>query len=186
MRMGTLGREMLAVRSNERAAAAVGINVRNVKLVGFTLAAAIAGVGGVLLAYFYASITPDSYSTTIDVSVLVFTYLAGISTIAGGVWTGVIFTGGIFAYALLSWDGISGNWVTFVGSLSLVFALRHTPEGIAPKVFYTQKKKFRETMVGRVVFPLVVRPRVAEVGSVAGVDGVGPDGVAQPRQSAPA
>ncbi len=151
IREGKLGQEMLAVRSNERAAGAVGINVRNTKLIGFTLSAGIAGVGGVLLAYFYGSITPDSYSTLIDVSLIVFAYLAGITTIAGGVWAGMIFTGGFFAYALQSWDGISGNWVAFVGGIGLLGALKQTPEGIAPKLFYSPKTPFRETKIGRLM-----------------------------------
>ena len=46
VRRGTLGRRMLAVRSNERAAAAAAIDVRNVKLVAFGISALIAGVAG--------------------------------------------------------------------------------------------------------------------------------------------
>ena len=42
IRRGKLGRRMLAVRSNERAAAAAGINVPNVKLVAFTIGSFIA------------------------------------------------------------------------------------------------------------------------------------------------
>ncbi len=42
---------MLAVRADERSAAAAGINVVRVKLIGFAIAAFIAGLGGSLLAY---------------------------------------------------------------------------------------------------------------------------------------
>ena len=46
VRRSSLGQRMLAVRSNERAAAAAGINVRNTKLAGFGIAAFIAGMAG--------------------------------------------------------------------------------------------------------------------------------------------
>ena len=46
LRRGAAGRRLLAVRSNERAAAALGLNVLVAKLYAFMLASAIAGVGG--------------------------------------------------------------------------------------------------------------------------------------------
>ena len=51
LRTSRLGTAMLAVRSDERSAAAAGINVVRVKLIGFAIAAFIAGLGGSLLAY---------------------------------------------------------------------------------------------------------------------------------------
>ena len=57
MRRSSLGQRMLAVRSNERAAAAAGINVRNTKLAGFAIAAFIAGMAGALYAYNFGSVS---------------------------------------------------------------------------------------------------------------------------------
>ena len=51
MRRGRSGRRLLAVRTNERAAAALGISVPGAKLYAFALSAAIAAVGGTLLAF---------------------------------------------------------------------------------------------------------------------------------------
>ncbi|MBV9605089.1 MAG: ABC transporter permease, partial [Solirubrobacterales bacterium] len=51
LRRGTLGQRMLAVRSNERAAAAAAINPRAVKLIAFGISAVIAGFAGALYAY---------------------------------------------------------------------------------------------------------------------------------------
>ena len=51
LRTSRLGSAMLAVRADERSAAAAGINVVLVKLIGFAIAAFIAGLGGSLLAY---------------------------------------------------------------------------------------------------------------------------------------
>src|SRR6201987_5390328 len=61
IRRGTLGQRMLAVRSNERAAAAAAINPRTVKLYAFGIAAFIAGVGGVLYAYNFGSVSAERF-----------------------------------------------------------------------------------------------------------------------------
>ena len=62
LRKGPTGRRFLAVRANERAAAAVGIDVARTKLIGFAIAAAIAGVAGVMESYRLGSLRPDTYS----------------------------------------------------------------------------------------------------------------------------
>ena len=57
LRRSNLGQRMLAVRSNERAAAAAGINVRNVKLAAFGISSFIAGIAGALYGYNFSSVT---------------------------------------------------------------------------------------------------------------------------------
>ena len=57
VRRGNLGQRMLAVRSNERAAAAAAVDVRNVKLIAFGISAFIAGVAGTLYAYNFGSVS---------------------------------------------------------------------------------------------------------------------------------
>ena len=59
LRRGRAGRRLLAVRTNERAAAAIGVNVFEAKLYGFTLSAGIAGLGGVLFGFGYGAILYD-------------------------------------------------------------------------------------------------------------------------------
>ena len=51
MRRGRSGRRLLAVRTNERAAAALGISVPGAKIYAFAVSAGIAAVGGMLLAF---------------------------------------------------------------------------------------------------------------------------------------
>ena len=56
LRRGATGRKMIAVRSNERAAAGLGINVVGIKLYAFAVGAGIAGLGGVLIAFEQANV----------------------------------------------------------------------------------------------------------------------------------
>jgi branched-chain amino acid transport system permease protein len=136
LRRSSLGQEMLAVRANERAAAASGVNVRNVKLIGFAIAAATAGVSGVLLAYSYGSITSASYDTTIALALVAFVYISGITSVPGGIFGGIIYTGGLFAYALLDWFGIQGNWLNLAVGILVILSLVGKPEGGATFLFY--------------------------------------------------
>ena len=60
MRRVDLGQRMLAVRSNERAAAAAGINVRSVKLAAFAIGSFIAGIAGAMYGYNFSSVSVDA------------------------------------------------------------------------------------------------------------------------------
>jgi branched-chain amino acid transport system permease protein len=143
LRRSALGQDMLAVRANERAAAAAGINVRQTKLLGFAISAGVAGVGGVLLAYAYSSITPTSYDIATSLALIAFAYICGISTVAGAIYGGFIFIGGIFAYALLEWFGLQGEWFTLAGGVLLIFTLIFQPQGVATALFYGDKPAIR-------------------------------------------
>ncbi len=91
---------MLAVRANERAAAAVGISVGSTKLVGFAISSVIAAIGGVMLAYQYNTITPGSFDILIALDLVAFAYIWGITSVVGAIWAGITFVGGITAFAL--------------------------------------------------------------------------------------
>lgn len=161
LRRSGLGQQMLAVRANERAAAAAGVNVRNVKLVGFAIAAAIAGVSGVLLSYSYGSITAASYDTLIAIALVAFVYITGITTVPGAIFGGVIYTGGLFAYALLDWFGLQGNWLNLAVGFLVVFSLVTQPEGGATFLFYGDK--IPKWPGGRKRQPVEVVPHGGEV-----------------------
>ena len=143
LRRSRLGQQMLAVRANERAAAASGVNVRNVKLTGFGIAAGIAGVCGVLLSYSYGSITAASFSTLVAVALVAFVYITGITSVPGGIFGGLIYTGGIFAYALLDWFGLQGNWLNLIVGFLVVLSLISRPEGGATFLFYGKRPSLR-------------------------------------------
>src|SRR3954462_3848444 len=83
---------LIAVRSNERAAAAAGINVAATKMLGFGLSAFIAGIGGGLFAYQQQNVSPPSFAVFASLSLLAVTYVASVGRIAGAVVAGVMLT----------------------------------------------------------------------------------------------
>ncbi len=131
LRRSRLGQELLAVRANERAAAASGICVRNVKLIGFTLASTIAGVGGVLIAVSAGTVLPSSYDTITALSLIAFAYIGGITTIQGAVIGGFIFTGNLLTICLQNWFGVPGSYTTLVAGLALIAVLVWIPTASA-------------------------------------------------------
>jgi ABC-type branched-subunit amino acid transport system permease subunit len=97
LRRGRAGVAWLAVRSNERAAAAAGIDVVGAKLGAFVLSSLLGGLGGVLLTYQHQTITTDSFAVFLSLAALAMTYLAGIASISGAVVAGLIAPLGVFA-----------------------------------------------------------------------------------------
>ena len=140
IRRGKLGQRMLAVRSNERAAAAAAINPRTVKLYAFGIAAFIAGVGGVLYAYNFGSVSADRFDAVTALSLIAFAYAGGITLISGALFAGLLSAQALIPYALDKWFGLNGNWFLLAGGVLLIFTLLRNPEGVAGD-FYRRTHK---------------------------------------------
>jgi branched-subunit amino acid ABC-type transport system permease component len=100
LRMSRLGSAMLAVRANERSASAAGINVARVKLLGFAIGAFIAGIGGCLIAYEQSDVTFDSFAALVGLALFTTAFLAGITSVSGGILAGFLSAGGLFFVGL--------------------------------------------------------------------------------------
>ncbi len=85
-----LGRAWVAIREDEIAAKAMGINTRNVKLLAFAMGASFGGVAGAMFAAFQGFVSPESFSLTESIAVLAMVVLGGIGHIPGVVLGGVI------------------------------------------------------------------------------------------------
>ncbi len=140
LRRGTHGQRMLAVRSNERAAAAAAIDPRAVKLIAFGISAVIAGLAGALYAYNFGSVSADRFDPFTALSLIAFAYAGGITLISGAVFAGLISTQALFPYALDKWFGINGNWFLLFGGAILIITLIQNPEGVAG-AFYKRVHK---------------------------------------------
>jgi branched-chain amino acid transport system permease protein len=140
IRRGKLGQRMLAVRSNERAAAAAAINPRTVKLYAFGIAAFIAGLGGVLYAYNFGSVSADRFDAVTALSLIAFAYAGGITLISGALFAGLLSAQALIPYALDKWFGLNGNWFLLAGGILLIFTLLRNPEGVAGD-FYRRTHK---------------------------------------------
>ena len=78
-----IGRAWMAIREDETAAKAMGINTRNLKLLAFGMGATFGGVSGVMFASFQGFISPESFSLQESVMVVAMVVLGGIGHLPG-------------------------------------------------------------------------------------------------------
>jgi branched-chain amino acid transport system permease protein len=88
-----VGRAWMAIREDEVAAKAMGINTRNLKLLAFGMGASFGGVSGVLFATFQSFISPESFSLQESIMVVAMVVLGGIGHIPGVILGALLLAG---------------------------------------------------------------------------------------------
>jgi ABC-type branched-subunit amino acid transport system ATPase component/ABC-type branched-subunit amino acid transport system permease subunit len=129
MRRG-VGRRWLAVRSNERAAASIGIDVARVKLSAFALSSLLAGLFGALTAYAYSSFSADSFDTFAGLNLLAIAYMGGVGSLGGAVAGGLLVPLGVSYYLAQRFLHLGADYQLFSG-LGLILTVILNPVGIA-------------------------------------------------------
>ena len=133
LRRSRLGSQMLAIRANERSAAAAGIQVARVKVMAFAIAAFIAGLGGALLAYQQGSVSAQGFGAVDGLLFFGTVYLTGITSVSGGLLAGIsAATQAAFGLVYIFVDEVfsASGWYTTVASVLLVITVIMNPEGI--------------------------------------------------------
>lgn len=87
-----LGRAWRALREDELAASAMGINLAWAKLTAFGIAGFVAGIAGCIFAAKQGTVSPDSFDFTVSVMVLAMVVLGGIGSIPGVVMGALVLT----------------------------------------------------------------------------------------------
>ncbi|HEY1132249.1 MAG TPA: ABC transporter ATP-binding protein [Roseateles sp.] len=78
-----IGRAWMAIREDEIAAKAMGINTRNLKLLAFGMGATFGGVAGSMFASFQGFVSPESFSLQESIMIVAMVVLGGIGHIPG-------------------------------------------------------------------------------------------------------
>jgi branched-chain amino acid transport system permease protein len=131
IRRTSLGKKMLAIRSNERAAASGGISATRVKLAAFAISAAIMAIAGVLYGYNFSELDSTRFTVFNTLGLVGFAYLGGITTIRGAIIGGLIITQGLFSYILDHFLGISVEVQLVLAGVLLIVTVIMNPDGIA-------------------------------------------------------
>ena len=132
LRRNRTGLRWLAVRSNERAAAAAGIDVGRAKLGAFALSSALAGLAGVLMAFATPTLSVNSFMVIGALVGVAMTYLGGITSVSGALIAGVIAQAGLFTtFTGKLGDGGSDKYVFIISGLMLIVTAVLAPEGIS-------------------------------------------------------
>ena len=83
LQMSRIGRAWMAIREDEVAAKAMGINTRNLKLLAFGMGATFGGVSGAMFASFQGFVSPESFSLMESIMIVSMVVLGGIGHLPG-------------------------------------------------------------------------------------------------------
>jgi branched-chain amino acid transport system permease protein len=89
-----LGRAWMAIREDEIAAKAMGINTRNVKLLAFAMGASFGGVAGAMFSAFQGFVSPESFTLMESIVIVAMVVLGGMGHVPG------VILGAILLYAI--------------------------------------------------------------------------------------
>ncbi|MCK9922625.1 ABC transporter permease [Frankia sp. AgPm24] len=144
LRTAPLGRQMLAVRANERAAAAAGIDVRRTRILAFTLSAAIAGLGGCLIGYSQGRLSLDSFGVTASLLFLAIAAVGGVTSVGGAVVAGMLAPNGLVFTALDRAFGLGEYQLVLCGLAVVVLAVLR-PAGLVHRPARTARTAHGDT-----------------------------------------
>jgi sulfate-transporting ATPase len=132
MRRGRSGRRLLAVRTNERAAAALGISVPGAKMYAFSVSAGIAAIGGVLLAFRKDVILYGSEFTNFtSILVVAWSFIGGIGYLLGPIFGSTLAPGSLGAQLTNTiFDSIT-QYIQLIGGVLVVLLVLQNQDGIA-------------------------------------------------------
>jgi branched-chain amino acid transport system permease protein len=137
-----LGRAWMAIREDEIAAKAMGINTRNVKLLAFAMGASFGGVAGAMFASFQGFVSPESFTLMESIVIVAMVVLGGMGHVPG------VILGAILLYAIPEvlryvakpvQEALFGHEVVapealrmLLFGLSMVVIMLYRPEGLWP------------------------------------------------------
>ena len=137
-----IGRAWVAIREDEIAAKAMGINTRNVKLLAFAMGAAFGGVSGAVFGAFQGFVSPESFVLWESIYVLAIVVLGGMGHIPGIILGGILLVGFqellrelatplqkmIFGHVLIDAEVLR----SLLFGLALVVVMLYRPAGLWP------------------------------------------------------
>ena len=137
---GRVGRALIAIRDHPIAATAMGINLPMFKSLAFGVSAAFTGVAGALGAIAVAFVSPDSFTVTLSIFLLVGVVVGGLASIPGAIF-GAIF----IQYVPNIADQISKSAPTAIYGVLLIGLMYLMPTGVMGMVQKMWTRRSRST-----------------------------------------
>jgi sulfate-transporting ATPase len=159
VRRGRVGRRMVAVRTNERAAAALGISVPGVKLYAFGLSAAIAALGGILLAFRSTSITYTDFTNLSSITFVGLAVVGGVGYLFGPIAGAALAPGALWGQVFDAISEGTGKYIVLIGGISVMVLVVLNQNGLVKE--WISQVAFIRSKLAR-VFPILAPRRRAE------------------------
>ena len=131
LRRSQTGRRLIAVRTNERAAASLGVSVFSVKLYSFGVAAGIAALAGILVGFASLNIQYGQYNFFSSINSIGFAVIGGLGYVLAGVFAAPNAIGGIGTRITEDLLHLHNNWDLIIGSALVLVILIAQQDGIA-------------------------------------------------------
>lgn len=131
------GRSCIAVRENEIAAEAMGVNTTKYKVMAFTIGAIFAGIGGGLFAHCFYIINPSSFTFMASFNYLIMVVLGGLGSITGSIAGAFVVT--FVSAALASWP----EFRMIIYAIVLILLMFYRPQGLFGYKEITNMKFFQ-------------------------------------------
>ena len=119
-----IGRAWVAIREDETAASAMGVNTFKLKLLAFAMGAFLAGLAGTIQAHSLSSVTPDSYVFLNSSFLLSAVVLGGMGTVMGPL------LGAVLLLVIPEKLRFFQEWRLWLFGLALILMMRFRPEGL--------------------------------------------------------
>jgi ABC-type branched-subunit amino acid transport system ATPase component/ABC-type branched-subunit amino acid transport system permease subunit len=142
LRRSGFGRSLIAVRDNERAAAAMGLSPARVKLTAFAISGAIAGLAGGLLAGLYVTFGAERFTATESLQVVAIAVIGGLASVTGTV------LGALFVVGLPVAFSDSPNVALLTSGAGLLVLLLFVPGGLVQLLFSMRDALFARVARG--------------------------------------
>lgn len=130
LRSSPTGRRLMAMRSSERAALATGISLTGAKLAAFTIGAALASLGGILMGFQFTDVTYQQYGLLSSLMLVIFSLIGGIGYVMGPVIGAALSPTGIVAWLFADHDSIE-RWLVVLSGFTLIMTLISYHNGLA-------------------------------------------------------
>ena len=131
LRNSGVGRQMLAIRANERAAVASGVSLSRTKLFAFAASGFVAGIAGSMTGLLTGNLSGEQFQVLTSLLLVALIYIGGVARISGAIVAGLFFAPNGFGPTLLDqWFGI-GRYAYLIGGLGLVATTIVHPDGLS-------------------------------------------------------
>ncbi|MDO8769911.1 MAG: ABC transporter ATP-binding protein [Burkholderiaceae bacterium] len=140
LQLSRIGRAWMAIREDEIAAKAMGINTRNLKLLAFGMGATFGGVSGAMFASFQHFVSPESFGLMESVMIVAMVVLGGMGHLPGVVLGAVLLAAlpEVLRYVAAPLQGLTGGRLDasilrqLLIALAMIIIMMIRPHGLWP------------------------------------------------------
>jgi branched-chain amino acid transport system permease protein len=131
----SFGRTLIAVREDEIAAEAMGVNVTRAKVAAFVASSTIAGVAGGLFAYYNMYLHTNSFTFIKSIEFIIMVVIGGLGSTLGAVVGAAIYT------ILIEVLRVSAQYRMVAFSLMLILIMIFRPQGLFGSIDFARKSR---------------------------------------------